>query len=98
MRPPRGRAGRVAARERRGDGADEPAVDGQPLAARGLLDAGLELLGQAQVDARDRALLALGRCERRRLGGLGRPVPARSRTPARPRAGAGRPRRARARG
>ena len=50
--------------------ADEPRVDGQPLAGGGLLDAGLEGLGEAKVDARHRALVVLGR--RGRRGGVSR--------------------------
>ena len=60
---------RSSARERGGGGADEPGVDRQPLAAGGLLDAGLELLGQAEVDARRRGLVGLRRRGRRVVGG-----------------------------
>ena len=56
----------VVDRDRRGRRADEPRVDRQPLAGGGLLHGGLELLGQAQVDARRGALLAVGRREQRR--------------------------------
>jgi hypothetical protein len=53
-------AGFVAG-ERGGDGADDPRVDRQPLAGRGLLDARLERLGQTQVDARGGGVVRLGR-------------------------------------
>ena len=38
--------------QRRGGGPDEPAVDREPLAGGGLLDAGLQLVRQAEVDPR----------------------------------------------
>ena len=66
-RPPRCRGRRSSVAERRGGGADEPGVDRQPLAGRGLLDAGLELLGQAEVDARVAASSASGGARRRGL-------------------------------
>src|SRR5262249_4866677 len=60
-------------RQRRGDRPDEPGVDRQALAVGRLLDAGLEPLGETEVDAGHRAVVALGRRGRRlRLGdGLG---------------------------
>ena len=54
----------IVAGERRGDRADEPRVDREPLAARGLLDARLERLGQPQVDARRRGVVRLRRGRR----------------------------------
>ena len=83
----------VVARERGGGGADEPGVDRQPLAAGGLLDAGLELLGQAEVDPRRGALV--GRpAARAAAPASARPArPARRPAPASRRSRARRPRR-----
>ena len=59
--PPLGGPRTLVLRQRGGDGAHEPGVDGQPLAGGGLLDALLEALGQAEVDAGGRGLVDLGR-------------------------------------
>src|SRR5919107_5716382 len=60
-----------------GQGTHDPRVDRQPLAGGGLLDAGLEVLGEPEVDASGRSLVGLRRRERlglvRRLrAGVGR--------------------------
>src|SRR5215218_1667933 len=53
--------GSGVAGERGGHGADDPRVDRQPLPGGGLLDAGLEVLGQAEVDAGGGAVVGLRR-------------------------------------
>src|ERR671925_1377356 len=47
-----------------GDGADEPGVDGQPCPAGRLVDARLEVVGQAERDPRPTPLLGVRRSGR----------------------------------
>src|SRR4051812_25138422 len=70
-RSPRG-ARPVAGLDRGGGGPDQPGVHRQAVTAGGLLDAGLELVGQAEVDPRHRAVVGdLGELGRLGRGGLG---------------------------
>ena len=59
---------RFAGREPAGDRADQPGVDREAVAGGRVLDAGLELLGEAQGDPRGPALLEV------RPDGVGGPV------------------------
>src|SRR5262245_52604814 len=52
------RAGQIGPIDRGRGGTHDPGVDGQALGARGLLDAGLQLVGEADVDPRRGSLVA----------------------------------------
>jgi hypothetical protein len=52
----------------------EPGVDRQPFAPGRLLDPGLEAVGEAEVDPRHRALVALGEARGPVIGNLGQVV------------------------